>query len=125
MTYKELCTIDESQRLTCWFALQYAAKFHGEKLKRYIHKLNGQLGIQYFRLTFAPAETSERISGYAHGSVTPVGIRTRIPLILSDEIAKLQPNFFWMGGGEQDLKLGMTVPDFINAYKPLIVDCTY
>lgn len=105
--------------------MQYAAKFHGEKLKRYIHKLNGQLGIQYFRLTFAAPETSEGISGYAHGSVTPVGIKTEIPVILSDKIVRLRPDFFWMGGGEEDLKLGMTVTDFVNAYKPLVVDCTY
>lgn len=104
---------------------QYAAKYHGEKLKRYLHKLNGKLGIQYFRFTFAPAEISEHISGYAHGSVTPVGLKTNIPIVLSHKIAELVPSFFWMGGGEEDLKLGMIVDEFIQGYKPLVVDCTY
>ncbi len=27
-------------------------------------------------------------------------------------MAKIEPNFFWMGGGELRLKLGMTVADF-------------
>ena len=106
-------------------SLQYAARFHGEKLKRYIHKLNGKLGIQYFRLTFAAPDVSEQLSGYDHGSVTPVGIKTSIPIILSHKVTKLVPNFFWMGGGEEELKLGMTVDDFVRAYSPLIVDCTY
>lgn len=105
--------------------MQYAARFHGEKLKRYLHKLNGKLGIQYFRLTFATPEVSEQLSGYAHGSVTPVGLRTRVPIILSHKITQLSPSFFWMGGGEQDLKLGITVEDFLQGYEPSVVDCTY
>ena len=31
----------------------------------------------------------------------------------------------WLGGGEVDLKLGFCIDDFIRAYKPLILDCTY
>jgi len=105
--------------------LQYAAKLHGEKVKRFLHKTNGKLGIQYFRPRQAAFETSEKLSGYPSGSVTPVGIKTPLPIILSHEIAKLQPDFFWMGGGEEFLKLGLHVSDFIDAYKPFIVDCTY
>ena len=48
-----------------------------------------------------------------------------MPVILSHKIAELSPSFFWMGGGEEDLKLGMIVDDFIQGYKPLIVDCSY
>ena len=105
--------------------MQYAAKYHGEKVKRFLHKQNGKLGIQHFRPRQAPPETSEELSGYASGSVTPVGLRHQMPLIISDAIAKLQPDFFWMGGGEEFLKLGISVKDFIQAYKPYMVDCTY
>lgn len=105
--------------------LQYAAKFHGEKVKRFLHKTNGKLGVQYFRPRQAPAETSEKLSGYPSGSVTPVGLRTPLPLIMSHEIANLQPDFFWMGGGEELLKLGVNVKQFIEAYEPFVIDCTY
>lgn len=57
--------------------------------------------------------------------MTPVGLKTSMQLILSHEIDQLQPGVFWMGGGEQLLKLGMSVQDFKSAYKPYIVDCTY
>ena len=86
--------------------MQYAAKLHGEKLKRFLHKANGKLGIQYFRPRQAPPEISEKLSGYVTGSVTPVGLRTSMQLILSHEIDQLQPDVFWMGGGEQLLKAG-------------------
>jgi len=105
--------------------LQYAAKLHGEKVKRFLHKTNGKLGMQYFRPRQAAFETSEKLSGYPSGSVTPVGLKTPLPIILSHEIAKLQPDLFWMGGGEELLKLGLHVSDFVDAYKPFIVDCTY
>lgn len=105
--------------------VQYAAKLHGEKVKRFLHKTNGKLGIQYFRPRQAAFETSEKLSGYPSGSVTPVGLKTPLPIVMSHEIAKLQPDFFWMGGGEEFLKLGLHVSDFVDAYKPFIVDCTY
>ena len=108
-----------------FWAVQYTAKFHGEKVKRYLHKQNGQLGIQYFRPRQAPPETSEKLTGYKSGSVTPVGLKTPMPLILSHEIDQLQPSYFWMGGGEQLLKLGMSVQEFKQAYAPYVVDCTY
>lgn len=105
--------------------LQYAAKLHGEKVKRFLHKTNGKLGIQYFRPRQAPREISEKLSGYESGAVTPVGLGTPMQLILSHKIDQLQPDFFWMGGGEQLLKLGLSVHDFKQAYKPYVVDCTY
>lgn len=29
------------------------------------------------------------------------------------------------GGGEVDLKLGMSAREFVEAYSPMVVDCTY
>ena len=105
--------------------LQYDAKLHGEKVKRFLQKADGKLGKQYFRPRQARPEVSEELSGYESGSVTPVGLKTQLPLILSHKIDQLQPDFFWMGGGEQLLKLGMSVTDFKRAYTPHVVDCTY
>jgi len=56
--------------------------------------------------------------------VSPVGMSTRLPVILSHSIVALQPDFFFLGGGEVDLKLGMHAAEFVKAYQPLVVDCT-
>ena len=48
-----------------------------------------------------------------------------VQVILSDAIVKLSPRFFWLGGGEVDLKLGMQTDDFIRIVKPFITDCLY
>ncbi|KAG8476589.1 hypothetical protein CXB51_033516 [Gossypium anomalum] len=45
-------------------------------------------------------------------------------VILDEAIVKLDPDFFWLGGGEVDLKLGIRTSEFINFVKPFIVSCS-
>ena len=35
-----------------------------------------------------------------------------MPIILSEEISKLEPAYFWLSGGLLDVKMGVSVPDF-------------
>ena len=105
--------------------MQYAARLHAEKLKRAIHKLNGKLGIRHFNLRLAAEDVSDQLSGYKHNAVTPVCMATELPIVMSHRIAQLDSGFFWLGAGEPDLKLGMPVQQFVDAYTPLVIDCTY
>lgn len=43
---------------------------------------------------------------------------------MDEAITKLKPDFFWLGGGEVDLKLGIKTPEFIDAVKPFLVNCS-
>lgn len=43
---------------------------------------------------------------------------------MDEAIVKLDPDFFWLGGGEIDLKLGIKTPKFIEFVKPFIVSCS-
>lgn len=52
-------------------------------------------------------QDNDRLTGFSHNAVTPIGMSERLPVILSDRIARLAPPMFWMGGGEVDLKLGL------------------
>lgn len=45
-------------------------------------------------------------------------------VILDEAIVKLNPDFFWLGGGEVDLKLGIKTTEFINYTKPFIINCS-
>lgn len=45
-------------------------------------------------------------------------------VILDEAIVKLNPDFFWLGGGEIDLKLGIRTSEFINYVKPFIINCS-
>eukprot|EP00959_Pyramimonas_sp_CCMP1952_P261169 5460298-Pyramimonas_sp.AAC.1 len=49
-----------------------------------------------------------------------------MPILFSHKIAELAPDLFWCGGGEVDLKLGMSAAEFIKRRKGLWgVECTF
>ena len=54
-------------------------------------------------------KVSDRISGYYHNAVTPFLFNEVIPVIISDKIEKLSPQFFWLGGGHTDLKISKKI----------------
>lgn len=76
-------------------------------------------------MRLCPEAISDELSGFEHNAVSPVGIKTQLPIILSHRIAQLAPDEFWLGAGEVDLKVGMSAAEFIKVYQPHVVDCTY
>ncbi|KAK9927531.1 hypothetical protein M0R45_024712 [Rubus argutus] len=105
--------------------VQYTARFNAEAVKNFLYSLNeGKIAKKKFNLRLAPEETSIQLTGFEHNAVTCVGMKTEIPVILDEAIQKLNPDFFWLGGGEIDLKLGIKTSEFINVVKPFIVSCS-
>ncbi|KAK1564840.1 hypothetical protein Q3G72_012696 [Acer saccharum] len=105
--------------------VQYTARFNAETVKNFLYSLNnGKIPKKKFNLRLAPEETSINLTGYEHNAVTCIGMKTDIPVILDEAIVKLNPDFFWLGGGEVDLKLGIKTPEFIKFVKPFIVSCS-
>ncbi|XP_042051577.1 uncharacterized protein LOC121796871 [Salvia splendens] len=103
----------------------YTARFNAETVKNLLHTLNdGKISKKKFNMRLAPEETSMKLTGYEHNGVTCVGMKTDIPVILDEAIVKLNPDFFWLGGGEVDIKLGIKTPEFINYTKPFIINCS-
>lgn len=106
--------------------VQYNARFHNEKLIKFIYELNkASIPKKYFNMRLAPEDVSEQMTGYVKGAVVPVATKERIPIIISSKIVDLPGGFFWLGGGEVLLKLGMHVQDFLAKYEPFIADVTY
>ena len=61
---------------------------------------------KYFHYRLASGEMNNELSGYMHNAVTPFMFKdTSIPFVLSDRITKLQPAYFWLGGGHVNTKL--------------------
>lgn len=105
--------------------VQYTARFNAETVKNYLYALNdGKIAKKKFNLRLAPEETSMELTGYGHNAVTCIGMKTNIPVILDEAILRLNPDFFWLGGGEIDLKLGIRTSEFIDFAKPFIVSCS-
>ena len=46
----------------------------------------------------------------------------QVPVILSERIAALNPPFFWLGGGEVDVKFGIDTRKFVEVFHPVIAN---
>lgn len=105
--------------------VQYSARFSADTVKNFLYTLNnGKIPKKRFNLRLAPEEESLKLTGFKHNGVTCIGMNTDIPVILDEAIAKLNPDFFWLGGGEIYLKLGIRTSQFIDFVKPFIVPCS-
>ncbi|KAL6550158.1 hypothetical protein OROMI_020646 [Orobanche minor] len=105
--------------------VQYTARFNAETVKNFLYTLNdGKISKKRFNMRLAPEETSMKLTGFEHNGVTCIGMKTGIPVILDEPIVKLNPDFFWLAGGEVDLKIGIRTPEFIDYVKPFIINCS-
>ena len=51
-----------------------------------------------------------------NNAITPFFMKPggqKLPILLSEKIAKLDPSYFWMGGGRLELKMGISVEEFV------------
>lgn len=104
--------------------VQYMARLNAENIKNFLHALNeNQIPKKRFNMRLAPEEESCMLTGFVHNAVTCIGMKTDIPVIIDEAITKLDEDFFWLGGGEVDLKLGMRTSQFLNAFSPFVVNC--
>ncbi|KAL5718288.1 hypothetical protein ACHQM5_011206 [Ranunculus cassubicifolius] len=105
--------------------VQYTARFNADSVKNFLYGLNeGKIPKKRFNLRLAPEEESMKLTGYKRNAVTCIGMKTDIPVILDEAITKLDPDFFWLGGGEIELKLGIRTSQFIDIVKPFIISCS-
>ncbi|CCW62981.1 unnamed protein product [Phytomonas sp. EM1] len=117
------CSIRENSRhylLVC----QYVERFDTDLVMRYIRDLNPTLGKKKFNFKLANPEESLELTGYPSGAVVPFGTRHKIPVILSASIAKLEPRFFWIGGGHVHCKARVDLDEFLKVMNPIIAPVT-
>ena len=103
------------------FVLQYVRRFSKPKAERAVHAAYASRGLSAAKavnLTMAAAEDSERVTGYSYGSVTIVGWKTPLPILL-DRNAHALPEII-LGGGHMDLKLRLDCAEFAAA----LPECT-
>ena len=104
--------------------VQYAATFNALGLRNALAALSaGALRKSDFNFRVADEATMAALSGFEHNAVTPYGMReARVPVVLAMAAARAPREFFWMGGGHADLKVGVPVADFLKRFEPLLLD---
>lgn len=109
--------------------LQYEAVIDIKKLQseiRALKPIKSRLEPSKFDLRLAAEEDNASITGYSHNAVTPFGLLKKVPIILAKDIVTNMDmtQFIWMGGGHKRLKVGVAVKEFINFFKPMVLDVT-
>ncbi|KRX05402.1 YbaK/aminoacyl-tRNA synthetase-associated domain [Pseudocohnilembus persalinus] len=105
--------------------VQYAAKLNMVKLHqfgRYIQNQNAptekeQIGSKGFHYRLVPESLQEELTGYIFNGVTPFDLLTeeKIPIFLPQELVPLE--FFYLGGGHPDVKLRVSIDEFISKHE--------
>lgn len=99
---------NNNQYICC--VLPYARKVDHERIK----SLYGSI--------FVVAEDCLRVTGYVPNAVTPLGLKTKMDVVIERGIVELDASWFWLGGGDISLKWRVTVEDFCRAFQPNIAD---
>ncbi|KAG8347311.1 Aminoacyl tRNA editing domain [Trypanosoma vivax] len=102
----------------------YTERFDAERLMQFVRGMNEGLGKKKFNFRAANPDVALKLTGFTHGAVVPFGTATEIPVILSEQIARLTPPVFWMGGGHVDCKVRVDVAQYIEVIKPFIANVT-
>ena len=102
------------------------ASLHKEKMIKAMKDLEGpnSAGKSQYNMRLASEEDSFRLSGFAHNAVTPLGMKTRLPILMSKKIADLVAQDFWLGGGHTDLKLNISKEEFVRSFGVLVAELT-
>eukprot|EP01016_Furgasonia_blochmanni_P048748 TRINITY_DN7310_c0_g1_i1.p1 TRINITY_DN7310_c0_g1~~TRINITY_DN7310_c0_g1_i1.p1 ORF type:complete len:314 (+),score=59.94 TRINITY_DN7310_c0_g1_i1:98-943(+) len=114
--------------------IQYVTRIHSEKIMKACRDIqnnnpgNGvKLGKRAFHYRLLDDAEADKMTGYGYNGVTPFLLKTPMPVILSDKITKLSPQCFWLGGGDVDLKIRISVDEFLtkNDLDVFVCDVVY
>ncbi|PFH33454.1 YbaK/proline-tRNA ligase associated domain-containing protein [Besnoitia besnoiti] len=102
--------------------VQYIRKVNGERVKDLIKQVNADRGLKLGnkKLNFNFCRTSAELTGFVYNAITPFASKTEIPVIVDAPLLALQPPLLWLGGGEVDLKLRVSLADLMRIYDPLV-----
>ena len=115
------CADPRNSRFYC-IVVQYVAAVNSQKIFNFVRELShGPRKAYHFRM--ASSERALELSGFEHNAVSPVGMACGLmPIILARDITLLPDDWFWLGGGQVDLKLGFRVSEFVQRFKPFVAD---
>ncbi|KAG0333814.1 hypothetical protein BG004_000687 [Podila humilis] len=105
-----------------WCVLvQYEGSVNITKLEKAVRERTGA-SRKGTHLRIAPAEKSLELTGHTTNGVSPVGLRTDLPILISSGITELSPEIFYLGAGHVDWKIALPVKAFIEHWKAIVVD---
>lgn len=103
-------------------------KLDSELLRDFVHSLrevSSRIPKKRLRFQLASEADSFRLSGYAHNAVTPFGMTERVPVIVCKRITQIPYNAIFLGGGDVNVKLGLSVSDLIRSTGAIVGEISH
>ncbi|GJJ75940.1 hypothetical protein EMPS_08298 [Entomortierella parvispora] len=105
-----------------WCVLvQYEGSVNITKLEKAVRERTGS-SRKGMHLRIAPAEKSLELTGFTNNGVSPVGMATDLPILISSRIAELSPAIFYLGAGHVDWKIALPTQEFVEKWGASVID---
>ena len=85
-----------------------------------LHKLGTVLGQK--GLEMAPHDEVATVTGYEPGSVSPFGLKRRLPIVVDEGVMSLER--LSISGGRHDAEISLTPADLVRATRGKVADIT-
>jgi prolyl-tRNA editing enzyme YbaK/EbsC (Cys-tRNA(Pro) deacylase) len=102
--------------------VQYEKEFNGDKIMKSMKAIQNQhssekLSNKYFHFRLAKDEVAYDMTGYRFNCITPYLMKDeKVHILFPKNLLHMNPLYFWIGGGELELKVGLSIDDFMRLY---------
>ena len=121
------CPIYQRYYLTI---VQYVSEFNAEKIAKLLRsyiadKYNIKLTKKQIHFRVAKKEVAYEMTGFSFNSIGPYLMKSEdLLIIFPSQLYNIYPQYFYLGGGELELKVGVCIDDFMKLFgkQTLVID---
>ena len=121
------CPIYQKYYLTI---VQYVSEFNAEKIARLLRsyiaeKYNIKISKKQVHFRVAKKEVAYEMTGFSFNSIGPYLMKSEdLLIIFPSKLYEIYPQYFFLGGGELELKVGVNIDDFMRLFgkQTLVID---
>ena len=81
---------------------------------------DSRLPRKRFHFQLASENVSNALGGFDHNAVSPFGLLTELPIVICKRCLDVRPPYLFMGGGKVDVKLGISIGDFLRSTNAIV-----
>ncbi len=128
---KWLSTLDDAydaRNSKYYFVIvQYTDKIQSTKLNNYIRSEMGGSAVsrKHYNLRVASEDKALELTGFIKNAVCPIATHQKIPLIITENVSKLDPPIICLGSGHPDYKLLIPFIELVSITNATIADLSY
>lgn len=89
-----------------------------------LRKPEERLPKKKFHFQLASDQISFELTGFGHNAISPIGMKTAIPIIICRRCLELAQPVIFLGGGKVDVKLSIPVKELIVTLDAIVGDIT-